>query len=107
VSQLTTAVTGTDITGAAIPPALQAKWKGPYISRDQIANTGGGNTIQSTFVSSSSYLAVAVTVASGGPDFANLEAILDEGTASSSSSTLGNIRMSGTTNILFLALPIQ
>lgn len=107
LSQLTTAVTGTDITGAAIPPALQAKWKGPYISRDQIANTGGGNTIQSTFVSSSSYLAVAVTVASGGPDFANLEAILDEGTASSSSSTLGNIRMSGTTNILFLALPIQ
>jgi prepilin-type N-terminal cleavage/methylation domain-containing protein len=111
MSQLTSSVSGTDINTTAIPAALQLKWKGPYISRDVVANTGGGGSISNAFaiVTSNSipYLTVNVTSIAQS-DFANIEAILDEGTASSSSSTLGNIRYSSSTQTLsFLALPIQ
>lgn len=111
LSQLTTAVSTLDINGATIPTALQAKWKGPYISRDAVANTGGGGTIANAFtiVTSNSvpYLTVNVSPIAAA-DFANIENVLDEGTASSTSSTAGNIRYSTTNQTLsFLALPIQ
>lgn len=111
MSQLTTSVSGTDINAVAIPAALQLKWKGPYISREQITNTGAGGTIASTFSTATAnslpYLTITVSpIASS--DFANIESMLDEGTASSTSSTLGNVRYSSTNSTLsFLALPIQ
>lgn len=109
ISQLTTAVTGNalnaDGSTSSIPSALQAKWKGPYLSRDALSTTGGGGTIVTTFSALNSYLAVSVSTTSASTDWAALEAVLDEGTGNSSST--GNVRMSGTTNVVFLALPIQ
>jgi prepilin-type N-terminal cleavage/methylation domain-containing protein len=111
LSQLTTAVGTTDINSATIPTALQQKWKGPYISRDVVANTGGGGTIGSSFsiVTSNSIPYLAITVSPiASADFYNIEQVLDEGTTSSTSSTLGNIRWTSTNSQLtFLALPIQ
>lgn len=110
VSQLTGAVGTTDINGANIPAALQAKWRGPYVSKDFIANTGSGGTINSAFslIASSTinYLSIDVINITGN-DFNNIENLFDEGLASSASSTTGSIRLSGTTAIHFLALPIQ
>jgi prepilin-type N-terminal cleavage/methylation domain-containing protein len=111
LSQLTTAVGTTDINSATIPTALQAKWKGPYISRDVVANTGGGGTIASTFTITTSnsipYLTVNITPIATA-DYANIEAVLDEGTASGTSTTAGNIRYASSSSTLsFLALPIQ
>jgi prepilin-type N-terminal cleavage/methylation domain len=112
LSQLTTSVGTTDINSATIPAALQAKWKGPYISREAVANTGGGGTIADPFQKVNSaagipYLTINVTPIALS-DFANIEAVLDEGTASSSSSTAGNVRYSsGSQTLSFLALPIQ
>lgn len=110
-SQLTTSVGTTDINGITIPPALLLKWKGPYISRDVIANTGAGGTISSTLsvITSSTLSYLTVTVSNIAPsDFANIEGILDEGTSSSTSTTAGIIRYSSGTQVLsFLALPIQ
>ena len=108
ITQLTASAGTTDINGASIPSALTAKWKGPYLSRDVVTNTGAGGTIQNTFTISTSgtisYLTVQVTnIATA--DAANIDAILDEG--GTSSSTTGSIRTSGTTTLLFLALPIQ
>lgn len=110
-SQLTTSVTGNDVNGVAIPSALQAKWKGPYIGRDVIANTGAGGTISSTFTITASsginFLTVNVSPLTSS-DFANIEAILDEGTSSTTSSTAGVVRYStGNSTLSFLALPIQ
>jgi prepilin-type N-terminal cleavage/methylation domain-containing protein len=111
LAQLTTAVTGNDINQAAIPAALQLKWKGPYISRDVVSNTGGGGTIASSFsiVTSNSIPYLTVTVSPiASADFSNIEQVLDEGTTSSTSSTAGNIRWTSTGSTLtFLALPIQ
>lgn len=111
LSQLTTSVTGTDINSIAIPAALQLKWKGPYISRDVVANTGAGGTIASSFaiITSNSIPYLTINVSPIAPsDFASLESMLDEGTASSTSSTAGNVRYSSTSQTLsFLALPIQ
>ena len=114
LSQLTTAIgpTSIDIRGVTIPTALQAKWKGPYISRDVISNTGGGGTIAPVFQNITAtggipYLAINVSPIAAA-DFANIEAMLDEGTASSTSSTAGNVRYSsGNQTLTFLALPIQ
>ena len=111
LSQLTTAVGTTDINTAAIPAALQSKWKGPYISRDVVANTGGGGTIASSFsiVTSNGIPYLTVTVSPiASADFSNIEQVLDEGTVSSTSSSAGNIRWTSTNSVLtFLALPIQ
>lgn len=109
----TTATGGLDINGVAIPSTLTAKWKGPYLSRDVLASTGSGGTISTTFATvtpsggSVAFLTINVTnIASS--DWANIEAILDEGTTGATSST-GVIRYatanSGT--LSFLALPIQ
>ncbi len=111
LAQLTTSVSGTDINGTTIPTALQQKWKGPYISRDVIANTGSGGTIANAFaiVTSNSINYLTVNVSNIAlSDFANIESVLDEGTASSTSSTVGNIRYNSASSTLsFLALPIQ
>lgn len=106
VAQLTATPSGNDLLGAALPQALINRWKGPYLTRDVLATTGGGGSISSAFASVSSTLAVVVTNVTA-TDFANLESVFDEGTASSTSSTAGVVRMSGTASILFLALPIQ
>lgn len=111
MTQLTSAVGTTDINNATIPTALQAKWKGPYVSRDVIANTGAGGTFSSAFSittsSTLSYLTVSVTNIAPS-DFANIEATLDEGTAASTSSTAGVVRYNTASSTLsFLTLPIQ
>ncbi len=96
-----------DGTTSSIPSTLQAKWKGPYVARDAIGTTGGGGTISPNFSAVGTYLTVSVTSVDL-TDFKNLEATLDEGTTSSTSSTAGSIRYSSVTSILtFLALPIQ
>lgn len=121
VAQLTTSVssgTGSlpvalnaDGSTSTIPTALQAKWKGPYLAREALSTTGGGGTISPTFTAvtsgTNSYLTVSVSNVSNADAF-NIESTLDDGTASSTSSTAGNVRYSSTTSILtFLALPIQ
>jgi hypothetical protein len=76
-----------------------------------IANTASG-IISNAFgtatgANSVSYLTVTVTNLSAA-DFANVENILDEGTASSTSATAGSIRYSaGSSSLTFLAIPIQ
>ncbi len=115
VAQLTTSAGATDINNASIPSPLQSKWKGPYVSRDVIASTGAGGTISPTFTASAaasstnsvSYLGIVVSgIASA--DFANIEAILDEGTASSTSTTAGVVRyVPSSTTMTFFAVPIQ
>ncbi len=96
-----------DGTTSSIPSTLQAKWKGPYIARDALTTTGGGGTISPNFSAVVSYLTVSVTNVDR-TDFSNIEATLDEGTASTTSSTAGSIRYSSGSSILtFLALPIQ
>jgi prepilin-type N-terminal cleavage/methylation domain-containing protein len=114
VAQLTTGIgaTSQDINGTFIPATLLPRWKGPYLGRESLNTTGGGLTIAPAFSkvtsSGTSYLTIGVTgtPALGANDFSNLEAVLDEGTTGNSSST-GSVRQSGTTTILFLALPIQ
>lgn len=111
VAQLTTALSGTpnDLLGVSIPATLVAKWKGPYITRD-VGNTAGG-AISTAFTSVAggngvNYLTVSVTGITSG-DFANIEAILDEG-VSGVSTTTGSIRYNaGSSTLTFLALPIQ
>ena len=111
VTELTTALTSgsADLSSTTIPATLVAKWKGPYLAKDVVGNTAGG-VISPTFTSVAGanavdYLTVTITGVSV-TDFSNLEAILDEGTTSSTSSTAGSIHYSGTT-LTFLALPIQ
>lgn len=109
--ELTTALTAssTDINAVAIPATSLPKWKGPYVTRD-VGNTAGG-VISPTFTSSAggngvNFLTVTVTGVSA-TDFANVEAILDEGVAGGSS-TSGAIRYNaGSSTLTFLALPIQ
>jgi type IV pilus assembly protein PilE len=109
LSQLTNSVGSTDINNASIPTALQAKWKGPYISRDVIGTTGAGGTISNAFTTttSSTISFLTVTVSNIAPsDFTNIENTLDDGT--SASSTTGIIRYSSPSSTLtFLAMPIQ
>lgn len=110
-TQLTTAITSgsADLLTNTIPGTLTAKWKGPYLAKDAVANTAGG-VISPTFTSVTggnaiNYLTVSVTGVSV-QDFANIENILDEGTASTTSAAAGNIRYTGTT-LTFLAIPVQ
>jgi prepilin-type N-terminal cleavage/methylation domain-containing protein len=114
VAQLTTGIgaTSQDINGTYIPATLLPRWKGPYLGRESLNTTGGGLTVSPAFIKTASsgttsYLTIVVTgnPTLGSNDFNNLEAILDEGTGTSSST--GSIRQSGTNSILFLALPIQ
>lgn len=113
VSQLMNPINGSgfDVNGAPFPSNLTPKWKGPYIERDPSTSLGvvGLNTTFSTLAGSNaiSYLTISLTSV---PlrDFENIEAILDEGTASSTSSTAGAVRYSSTaTTLTFLAVPLR
>ena len=112
ISELTTNIvanSSTDIDGGTIPSNLAPRWKGPYLSRTVITNTATG-AISDAFTkvvgdNGGNYLTVTVTGISP-TDFAGIEDLLDNGTTSSTSSTAGSIRYTGTT-LTFLALPIQ
>jgi prepilin-type N-terminal cleavage/methylation domain-containing protein len=111
--QLVTPLTAssTDILGKTFQASAIAAWKGPYISRDVLSSTGGRATITNAFgslaTSSTNFLTVTISPISG-EQFGNLEATLDDGTTSSTSSTAGLIRYSYVSSTLsFLLTPIQ
>jgi len=113
-AQLTTAITSgsTDIYTVAFPSAILTRWKGPYVDKEAVSNTAGG-TFSSTFtnvlnaVNSVNYLTATVTGVSA-TDYASIENVIDEGTASSGSSTTGALRYNaGSSTLTFLLLPIQ
>lgn len=120
VAQLMTKITTADsdlgnpntvppATSAAFADYLVVNWRGPYLSRDVIGPTRAGN-IQDAFsvttvgTPASYYLTVTMTnVAS--QDWTQIEAILDEGTATSTAASLGLVRYTGTT-LTYLAVPL-
>lgn len=115
VTQLTTRITTSsqDLANPSsgfIPDYLVANWRGPYLTRDVLGVTRVG-AIQDAFSvttvgsPSTDYLTVTMLNVSA-QDFAQIENMLDEGTASSTASTLGAVRYSGTT-LTFLAIPIM
>lgn len=114
ISHLTTAITAadSDILGAVFSASNVARWRGPYVNRDLVGATGGGtfNDAFSLVAGSSTgtrYLTATVDNITS-VDFAHLEAVLDEGTATTTSGTLGSVRWSGTTGKLtFLMVPVQ
>jgi type IV pilus assembly protein PilE len=102
----------TDINAVAFQPSAVSAWKGPYVSRDVLSNTGGRAAFvpvfSKTVTSSTSFLTISISPITA-DQFASLEATLDEGATGASSST-GQIRysVSGTVGTLsFLATPIQ
>ncbi len=118
ISQLTTKITISDndlgnpntappASAAAFADYLVANWRGPYLNKDVVGPTRVGN-IQDAFsvttVGTSYYLTVSM-INVAGSDFAQIEAILDEGAATSTSSTTGVVRYTGTT-LTFLAVPL-
>ncbi len=101
----------TDINLSSFQTSAIAAWKGPYVSRDVLSNTGGRASFTTAFstttTSSTKFLTVSISPILPA-QFANLEAILDEGTTSSTSSTAGSVRYSSTSQVLsFLLSPIQ
>lgn len=101
----------TDIQGAVFQPTAISAWKGPYVSRDVLSNTGGRATFTSalskTATSSTNFLTVTISPISTA-QFANIEATLDEGTSSSTSSTAGVVRYNSASSTLsYLLTPIQ
>lgn len=113
ITQLITAITTADgdINALSFTAPVVARWKGPYVNRDVVAATGGG-TFSSAFslvtgTNGTSYLSTKVTGMTV-LDFAQIEAILDEGnTSSSTSSTSGSVRYSSTNSTLtFLMVPV-
>lgn len=112
IAQLTTAITttDTDINGNTYTSSNAAKWKGPYVNRDLVGATGGG-TFSDAFSlvsgSSTRYLTTTVTGVTF-QDFVQIEAVLDEGTGSTTSSTAGSVRWTSTNNALtFFLVPVQ
>lgn len=112
ITHLTTKITTamSDVSPQAYPQALVDKWKGPYLGKTIVGPTSIGTisnvlTKTSTNTNSIDYLTVTITDVQQS-DFARLEEMLDEGANSSTSSTAGIVRYSGT-SVLFLALPIQ
>jgi type IV pilus assembly protein PilE len=109
--QLVNTLTGSDINGVTFSASAIADWKGPYVSRDVLSNTGGRATINTTFTktttSSTDFLTITLSPISAN-QFASLEGTLDEGTVSSTSSSAGLIRYSSASSTLFfLATPVQ
>ena len=113
VSQLISAITTSDadINALSFTAPIVARWKGPYVNRDVVAATGGG-TFSTNFVlvagtNGTNYLSTKVTGLSF-QDFGQIEAILDEGnTSTSTSSTSGSVRYSTTNSTLtFLMVPV-
>jgi prepilin-type N-terminal cleavage/methylation domain-containing protein len=110
-AQLLSSPTGNDINGDVYPTSTIAAWKGPYISRDVLSNTGARASISSTFTvitqSSTNFLTISISPITQ-DQFDDLEATLDEGTTSSTSSTVGVVRYSSGSKVLsFLVMPIQ
>jgi prepilin-type N-terminal cleavage/methylation domain-containing protein len=113
ITQLTTAITTTDadINALSYTAAIVARWKGPYVNHDVVAATGGGTFTNAFNVQTGSngtrYLSVNVTGMTLA-DFGQIEAILDEGnTSTSTSSTSGSIRYSSTNSTLtYLMVPV-
>jgi type IV pilus assembly protein PilE len=109
--QLVTTLTGSDANGVTFSASAIDAWKGPYVSRDVLSNTGGRATISASFTktatSSTDFLTVTVSPISG-DQFASLENTLDEGTTSSTSSSAGLVRFNYASSTLkFLLTPIQ
>lgn len=113
INQLITAITvnDADINAASFTAPVVARWKGPYVNRDVVTATGGG-TFSNAFTlvtgaNASKFLSVNVTGMTLG-DFAQIEAILDEGnTSTSTSSTSGTVRYSSTNSTLtYLMVPV-
>lgn len=94
-------------TSAAFPDYLVANWRGPYLNREVVGASRVGN-IQDNFsvttVGSSYYLTVTMTNVAL-QDFAQIEAMLDEGTDAAASMTSGTVRYSNGT-LSFLAVPL-
>ena len=112
-AQLTTGISAssTDINGNSFQPSAVAAWKGPYVSRDVLANTGGRAAFAALFtkttVGTGSFLTATISPITV-EQFANLETTLDEGNASSTSTTSGNIRFNAASSTLsFLLMPVQ
>lgn len=114
ITQLITAITssGKDINGDSYSSSTVDRWKGPYVNRDVVTATGGGTFSDAFSIktgdNSGRYLSVDVTGISA-TSYAQIEAILDEGnTSSSTSSTSGVVRYSSTNSTLtFLMVPVQ
>lgn len=113
INQLITAITASDadISAQSFTAAVVNRWKGPYVNRDVVTATGGGtfstNFGTTTGTNGTRYITVNVTGMTLA-DFGQIEAILDEGnTTSSTSSTSGSVRYSSTnTTLTFLMVPI-
>lgn len=113
-SQLVSGISAssTDINGATFQPSAVTAWKGPYVARDVLSNTGGRAAFSTVFTktatSSTNFLTISISPITS-DQFATLEATLDEGATGATSST-GQVRysVSGTVGTLsFLAMPIQ
>jgi prepilin-type N-terminal cleavage/methylation domain-containing protein len=109
--QLLNGATGSDIFAAPFTALDQSAWKGPYLSRDILSHTGGRASISGTFTITTSstlqFLTVNISPVTN-TQFENIELALDEGTASTTSTTTGNIRYSsGNTTLSFLAMPVR
>ncbi len=111
INALPTGASSTDISLVAFSASDSAAWKGPYMSRDVLSNTGGRAAIATSFgtvtQSSTKFLSVNISPVTQA-QYENLEFALDEGTTSSTSTTAGQIRYSSGSKVLtFLAMPIQ
>ncbi|MDQ6718270.1 MAG: type II secretion system protein GspG [Gemmatimonadota bacterium] len=101
----------TDINGRSFQSSAIAAWKGPYVSRDVLSNTGGraafSNALTKTVTTGGTFLTTTISPITW-ENFSNLEATLDEGNASTTSTTSGAVRYSVASSTLsFLLMPIQ
>lgn len=113
ITQLITPITTSDadILAQSYTSSIIPRWKGPYVGRDVVAATGGGVLTNAfnlvTGQNGTRYLSVNVTQMTLA-DFGQIEAILDEGnTSTSTSSTTGTVRYSSTNSTLtYMMLPV-
>lgn len=113
ITQLITAITlsDADINAQSYSAAIVARWKGPYVNRDVVTATGGGTFTNAfnlvTGTNSARYLSVNVNTMTLS-DFFQIEALLDEGnTSTTTSSTTGVVRYSTTNSTLtYLMVPV-
>lgn len=101
----------TDINGTSYQASAVTDWNGPYVSRDVLSNTGGRAAFTTTFTktatSSTDFLTVTISPITA-DQFAAIEASLDEGTSTGTSSTAGVVRYSFASSTLsYLLSPIQ
>lgn len=103
---------GNDISDVVIPTGLKNAWNGPYIDKIDVVNgmpTGFGGQISPAFSTTSaegnSYLTISVTGVAES-DFADVDEVIDGGTANSST---GRLRWAAAASgtITYLAIPIN